>query len=370
MEILRSWGLEEQVLSGGADLRLAAAVSATLADRQQQDFSLGIPQPETLAALSPSVTAISPQDHLEPVLLAHLRSLGGAVRFHTALVGLDQHDGGVSVRVRGAAGRRRGADRGPLRRRCRRCRQHGAPRGRHRGAPARLRGRAPRGAVPRCGRGADPGPPLRPAHRHHARVRRLRAFGHAGPVGLRPRVVGGARRAGCPHRRGTPGRDPGGRRHARSRPRGDRRLPLDLRGRRRRADAGRPGLPRRRRRPPDDAARGDRHEHRHRRRAQPRLEARLGGARLGRRGAARQLRGRAAPDRAAQRPELAGGLRRQQARGPGPRLRRGLPGAGRRPPRQPRRPPSRAPSPERGRRMPGWSATGDASPCSTCTATG
>ena len=100
MEILRSWGLEQEVCAGGADLRLAAAVSATLADRQQQDFSLGIPQPETLAALSPSVTAISPQDHLEPVLLAHLRSLGGAVRFHTELVGLDQHDGGVSVRVR------------------------------------------------------------------------------------------------------------------------------------------------------------------------------------------------------------------------------------------------------------------------------
>ncbi|MDZ5619958.1 FAD-dependent oxidoreductase [Nocardioides sp. HM23] len=100
MEILRSWGLEQEVQAGGADLRLAAALSATLADRQQQDFSLGIPQPETLAALSPSVTAISPQDHLEPVLLAHLRSLGGAVRFHTELVELDQHDGGVSVRVR------------------------------------------------------------------------------------------------------------------------------------------------------------------------------------------------------------------------------------------------------------------------------
>ncbi len=100
MEILRSWGLEREVWAGGADLRLAAAVSATLADRQQQDFSLGIPQPETLAALSPSVTAISPQDHLEPILLAHLRSLGGAVRFNTELVGLDQHDGGVSVRVR------------------------------------------------------------------------------------------------------------------------------------------------------------------------------------------------------------------------------------------------------------------------------
>ena len=101
MEILRSWGLEQEVRAGGADLRLAAAVSATLADRQQQDFSLGIPQPDTLAALSPSVAAISPQDHLEPVLLAHLRSRGGAVRFHTVLVGVEEHDEGVSVRVRG-----------------------------------------------------------------------------------------------------------------------------------------------------------------------------------------------------------------------------------------------------------------------------
>ena len=100
MEILRSWGLEDQVRTAGADLRLAAAMSATLADRRQQDFSLGIPQPETLAALSPSTTAISPQDHLEPLLLAHLRSVGGAVRFGTDLVGLDQHDGGVSVRLR------------------------------------------------------------------------------------------------------------------------------------------------------------------------------------------------------------------------------------------------------------------------------
>jgi putative polyketide hydroxylase len=104
MEILRSWGLEEQVAVASADLRLAAAVSATLADRQQQDFSLGVPQPETLAALSPSATAISPQDHLEPVLLEHLRSLGGVVRFGTSLVGFDQRDDGVSVRLGPADG--------------------------------------------------------------------------------------------------------------------------------------------------------------------------------------------------------------------------------------------------------------------------
>jgi putative polyketide hydroxylase len=104
MEILRSWGLEEQVRAGGADLRLAAAVSATLADHQQQDFSLGFPQRETLAALSPSTPAVSPQDHLEPVLLEHLRSLGGVVRFRTEMVGLDERDGGALVRLRPDAG--------------------------------------------------------------------------------------------------------------------------------------------------------------------------------------------------------------------------------------------------------------------------
>jgi 2-polyprenyl-6-methoxyphenol hydroxylase-like FAD-dependent oxidoreductase len=104
MEILRSWGLEEQVLSGGADLRLAAAVSATLADRQQQDFSLGVPQPETLVAVSPTVAAVSPQDHLEPVLLEHLLSLGGHVRFRTQLVGLDQRETGVSLLLRSTGG--------------------------------------------------------------------------------------------------------------------------------------------------------------------------------------------------------------------------------------------------------------------------
>jgi putative polyketide hydroxylase len=106
MEILRSWGLEERVPTGGADLRMAAAVSATLADRQQQLFSLGVPQPETVAALSPSTAAISPQDHLEPLLLESLRSLGGQVRFGTGLVGLEQFEDRVSARLTEVGGRR------------------------------------------------------------------------------------------------------------------------------------------------------------------------------------------------------------------------------------------------------------------------
>ena len=105
MEILRSWGLEDRVRAGGADLELAAAVSATLADGQQQDFSLGVPQPGTLAELSPSTAAVSPQDHLEPVLLEHLRSRGGVVRFGADLVGFEERGDGLTVRIRPAGGR-------------------------------------------------------------------------------------------------------------------------------------------------------------------------------------------------------------------------------------------------------------------------
>ena len=197
MEILRSWGLEEQVLVGGTDLRLAAAVSATLADRQQQDFSLGMPQPETLAGLSPSAAAISPQDHLEPVLLSHVRSLarslGGAVRFQTDLVGLDQHDGGVSVRVRAADGAESSIETRYL------VGADGAGSTVRRAAGIEERQLGSEGdhlavlfhaAVEERIRG----------HRYGLHIvttpesGRVRALGHTGPVGLRPRVVRGARR--------------------------------------------------------------------------------------------------------------------------------------------------------------------------------
>ena len=85
-------------------------------------------------------------------------------------------------------------------------------------------------------------------------------------------------------------------------------LPVVLRRRGGDRDAGRAGLPRRRRRPPHHAARRDRHEHRDRRRPQPRLEARLGGPWAGRRVAARTLRRGALPGRAAQRAGLPGGV--------------------------------------------------------------
>jgi putative polyketide hydroxylase len=99
MELLRSWGLEDEVRAGQLDLDSAGAWSGeTLASAEGTVVPLGIPDLEQAAAASPTLPAGVPQDHLEPVLLGHLRSLGLAeVRFGTELVALDQDAGGVTV---------------------------------------------------------------------------------------------------------------------------------------------------------------------------------------------------------------------------------------------------------------------------------
>ena len=61
----------------------------------------GIPTREQAAVLSPTAPACVPQDHLEPVLLEHLRSLGGArVHLHTEVVGVEDLPEGVEVVLR------------------------------------------------------------------------------------------------------------------------------------------------------------------------------------------------------------------------------------------------------------------------------
>ena len=100
MEILRSWGLEQQVREGAQQVRLAVAVSSTLADPRQQELSFGVPAPHDLQTISPSTVAICPQDHLEPVLLEHLVCQRGEVRFRTELIGFSMGDGGVTARLR------------------------------------------------------------------------------------------------------------------------------------------------------------------------------------------------------------------------------------------------------------------------------
>jgi len=100
LEILRSWGLEQQVREGAQRVRLGVAVSSTLADPRQQEIPFGVPAPDALQSFSPSTVAICPQDHLEPVLLEHLLSQGGEIRFRTELVALDMAAGGVTACLR------------------------------------------------------------------------------------------------------------------------------------------------------------------------------------------------------------------------------------------------------------------------------
>ena len=269
---------------------------------------------------------------------AHLASLPAArIERGVEVIGVDSRDDGVTVAVRNGSGIRtlRGryliaADgirstvraalgiptQGPGQRR--RQPRHPLPRsavgGRRRASPRHLlRGRGRQ-------EGRAPGRPARPL---------------AGRP-QRPRAAG--RRA----------RGPRGRRRARPRARDRERRHRRVRGRARRSLPRAQRVPGRRRRPPPEPARGDGDEHRDPRRLRPRLEARLGAARLGGRGAARQLRGRAPPGRRAQRPPRRGPERLRARR------RRGAA-------RRPRRPHPAHVAARRGR---------DASPRSTCSATG
>jgi putative polyketide hydroxylase len=105
MELLRSWGLEDEVRAGQLDIGAVGAWTAeTLASPDGAVMPLGIAGLEQAAEASPTTPAGVPQDHLEPVLLRHLRSFGLAeVRFGTELVALTQDADGVAVALREVA---------------------------------------------------------------------------------------------------------------------------------------------------------------------------------------------------------------------------------------------------------------------------
>lgn len=101
MEILRSWGLEDAVRAGAADVEPCGWVTHTLASGEGTEIPLGYPTAAQAARVSPTRPAWAPQDHLEPLLLAHLRSAASAdVRFGSALVTLQQCDNGVRAQLR------------------------------------------------------------------------------------------------------------------------------------------------------------------------------------------------------------------------------------------------------------------------------
>lgn len=106
MELVRSWGLEEQVRAGGPDVEWKQWNGRTLAEPGTVKH-VGIPTPEQSAVISPTAPACVPQDHLEPVLLGHLRSLAGArVALGTEVVGVAERGDGVRVTLRAAQGER------------------------------------------------------------------------------------------------------------------------------------------------------------------------------------------------------------------------------------------------------------------------
>ena len=96
MEILRSWGLDQTVLSQSQPTRLSMAIKPMLSV-PGTEVSLGLPEPDELRAASPSQIAVCPQDRLEAILLDHLLERGGEVRFSTELTGLTVDDAGVTA---------------------------------------------------------------------------------------------------------------------------------------------------------------------------------------------------------------------------------------------------------------------------------
>jgi putative polyketide hydroxylase len=100
MELLRSWGLQSQVLEGALDVILRGRIGETLTGSGSV-IPLGYPTPEEAAQVSPVAPVCAPQDHLEPVLLGHLESRRPAsVRFGTELVDLTAGKGGVLAQLR------------------------------------------------------------------------------------------------------------------------------------------------------------------------------------------------------------------------------------------------------------------------------
>jgi 2-polyprenyl-6-methoxyphenol hydroxylase-like FAD-dependent oxidoreductase len=102
MELVRSWGLERQVREGDLDVEVRPWVTETLAAAAEgYAVDAGFPTPEQSALVSPTSPAAVPQDHLEPVLESHLRSLGSArVERGTEVTKVSNGCDGVTVMVR------------------------------------------------------------------------------------------------------------------------------------------------------------------------------------------------------------------------------------------------------------------------------
>jgi 2-polyprenyl-6-methoxyphenol hydroxylase-like FAD-dependent oxidoreductase len=76
MELMRSWALEAELREGDLEVELRPWVTESLAAAAAgQPSDAGFPTREQSALISPTAPAAIPQDHLEPVLERHLRSV-------------------------------------------------------------------------------------------------------------------------------------------------------------------------------------------------------------------------------------------------------------------------------------------------------
>jgi putative polyketide hydroxylase len=105
MELMRSWGLEDQVREGDLHVELRPLVTETLATASEgRAVDAGFPTREQSTLISPTGPAGVAQDHLEPVLERHLRSLAHArVERGTGVLDVRNRHDGVTPRVRETA---------------------------------------------------------------------------------------------------------------------------------------------------------------------------------------------------------------------------------------------------------------------------
>lgn len=98
MELMRRWGLEAAVRAKASDVEAYTYVTESLAAGTGSEMPMAIPTRAEAAVVSPTRPAWAPQDTMEPILLAHLRTLpAAAVRLGCELTGLRQDDDGVLV---------------------------------------------------------------------------------------------------------------------------------------------------------------------------------------------------------------------------------------------------------------------------------
>ncbi len=101
MELLRSWGLDDEIRASGTDVEWQALVTERLVDADRGEVAaLGLPTKEQAALISPTAPLCAPQDHTEAVLLDYARSLGAEVEFGLEVLRVDMGDDGAEALIR------------------------------------------------------------------------------------------------------------------------------------------------------------------------------------------------------------------------------------------------------------------------------